>query len=282
MIDIKVMIDCGAEGNFIDQTYTAIMGIKKTALARPIKVQNIDGTLNQAGTITHYVNITLEIGERKRNEWLYITKLGKQKVILGTPWLKKENPDINWQLSMINWRNEVHPRPPSKEREEGEFTDPPEHLEELAIQHGNFEELWINTKLSHSQTIAHGLEQKKDIPIQELVLELYHKWLDIFNEKASHRFPDPRPWDHAIDMKPDFEPKSFKAYSLTPEERDLQETFIKENLEKGYIRPSKSPMASPFFFVAKKEKGKLRPTQDYRYLNEWTIKSGTYHFYDKT
>jgi len=32
-------------------------------------------------------------------------------------------------------------------------------------------------------------------------------------------------------------------------------------------------MASPFFFVAKKEKGKLRPTQDYRYLNDWTIKN---------
>jgi hypothetical protein len=31
-------------------------------------------------------------------------------------------------------------------------------------------------------------------------------------------------------------------------------------------------MASPFFFVKKKD-GKLRPCQDYRYLNEWTIKN---------
>ena len=31
-------------------------------------------------------------------------------------------------------------------------------------------------------------------------------------------------------------------------------------------------MASPFFFVNKKD-GKLRPTQDYRYLNQWTIKN---------
>ena len=48
--------------------------------------------------------------------------------------------------------------------------------------------------------------------------------------------------------------------------------FLKENLEKGYIRPSQSPMASPFFFVGKKD-GKLRPCQDYRYLNEHTIKN---------
>ena len=31
-------------------------------------------------------------------------------------------------------------------------------------------------------------------------------------------------------------------------------------------------MASPFFFVDKKD-GKLRPTQDYQYLNEWMIKN---------
>ena len=31
-------------------------------------------------------------------------------------------------------------------------------------------------------------------------------------------------------------------------------------------------MASPFFFVNKKD-GKLRPCQDYRYLNDWTIKN---------
>ena len=31
-------------------------------------------------------------------------------------------------------------------------------------------------------------------------------------------------------------------------------------------------MASPFFYVKKKD-GKLRPCQDYHYLNEWTIKN---------
>ena len=36
-IDIKVLIDCGVEGHFIDQTYATIMGIKKLALDTPIK-----------------------------------------------------------------------------------------------------------------------------------------------------------------------------------------------------------------------------------------------------
>ena len=35
---------------------------------------------------------------------------------------------------------------------------------------------------------------------------------------------------------------------------------------------SKSPMASPFFFIKKKD-GSLRPVQDYQKLNDMTIKN---------
>ena len=57
-------------------------------------------------------------------------------------------------------------------------------------------------------------------------------------------------------MKERFEPKSFKNYNLMPAEQIELDKFLKENLEKGYIRPSQSLMASPFFFVNKKD-GKL-------------------------
>ena len=73
-------------------------------------------------------------------------------------------------------------------------------------------------------------------------------------------------------MKEDFEPKSFSPYKLTPGEQMKLDKFLKENLDKGYIQPSQSPMASPMFFVAKKD-GKLRPCQDYQYLNQRTIKN---------
>ena len=51
------------------------------------------------------------------------------------------------------------------------------------------------------------------------------------------------------------------------------DNFLEENLKKGYIQPSKSPMASPFFFVAKKDADALRPCQDYRLLNEGMVKN---------
>jgi len=48
--------------------------------------------------------------------------------------------------------------------------------------------------------------------------------------------------------------------------------FILEQLRKGYIRPLKSPQTAPVSFIGKKD-DKKRMIQDYRYLNEWTIKN---------
>ena len=47
--------------------------------------------------------------------------------------------------------------------------------------------------------------------------------------------------------------------------------FISEQLRKEYIRPSKLPQIVLVFFVRKKD-GKKQMVQNYRYLNEWTVK----------
>ena len=101
----------------------------------------------------------------------------------------------------------------------------------------------------------------------------YHKHLKVFSEEESQRFPPSRPWDHAIDLKPDApDTINCKIYPTTPTEDIALRKFLDEQLAKGYIRPSKSPYASPFFFI-KKNDGKLRPVQDYRRLNQHTIRN---------
>jgi len=50
----------------------------------------------------------------------------------------------------------------------------PDNLEDIAIQYGELKELWINVKMSLFQTITHEHNQKKDIPVKELVPEEYH------------------------------------------------------------------------------------------------------------
>lgn len=49
----------------------------------------------------------------------------------------------------------------------------------------------------------------------------------------------------------------------------MVKTFLDEQVKKGYICPSISPHASPFFFI-KKKNGKLRPVQDYQKINSIT------------
>ena len=106
----------------------------------------------------------------------------------------------------------------------------------------------------------------------EQILKEYHEYMDVFNENKADHFPESQPWDHKIELKEGFQPKLFKMYNLTPEEQKELDNWTKDNLNKGYIQPSQSPMASPFFYVKKKD-GKLRPCQDYQYLNEWTLKN---------
>ena len=73
-------------------------------------------------------------------------------------------------------------------------------------------------------------------------------------------------------MKPDFKPSDCKVYPLVLKEQDTLKDFITENLASRRIQYSKSLIASPFFFI-KKEDGTLRLVQDYRKLNEGTIKN---------
>ena len=135
------------------------------------------------------------------------------------------------------------------------------------------DEVWINTKTNMATSLAAEANSKKpEFTPKQLIPEEYHKYLDIFDEEKANRYLESRSWDHKIKMKPEFELKSFKTYNLTQEEQSKLDKFLKENLDKGYIKSSESPMASPFFFVKKKD-GKLRPCQDYWYLNNWTVKN---------
>ncbi|ESK82587.1 reverse transcriptase-rnase h-integrase, partial [Moniliophthora roreri MCA 2997] len=133
-------------------------------------------------------------------------------------------------------------------------------------------EVLIGAKTTASQEMAHQQQTVKK-EIEELIPSYLIRYRDRFEKGKAERFPPTRTYDHAIDLKPDFVPRNCKLYPLSPAEQEEQDKFLKENLQKGYIRKSKSPMASPFFFVAKKEKGALRPTQDYRELNKGTIKN---------
>ena len=94
----------------------------------------------------------------------------------------------------------------------------------------------------------------------------------MFSKESFDVLPNHKPWDHAIELIPGETPAGCKVYSLSPSEQKELDTFIQENLDSGRIQPSKSPMASPVFFIKKKDSG-LWLVQDYRALNAMTVKN---------
>ena len=103
------------------------------------------------------------------------------------------------------------------------------------------------------------------------MLEQFHKWIKVFGKKQLERILTRKVWNHVIDVKERFVPRKGKVYPLSREEREEVREFVKEQLRKEYIWPSKSLQTVLVFFVGKKD-GKKQMVQDYRYLNEWTIK----------
>jgi hypothetical protein len=289
---------------------------------------------------------------------LYITDTGPHDIILGTPWLKLHNPDVDWHDNTVsitrcpptcklvnqpstlrNFRKQT-PRPSVKDTDSSRTLGATfltikdngalqiNHLfipgnnnnnntqddEETPVSPGRtITTAWVlkAVKLTRaipniqsctfeigdailytdkyteddndtitiwagftkSQELAEAaLAATKQRAYDEIVPKAYRDYDDVFSKEASKQKPKLGPFDHAIDLKPGFEPKSCKLYPLSPSEQVALDEWLEEHLKKGYIRPSKSPMASPFFFVKKKD-GSLRPIQDYRYLNSGTIKN---------
>jgi reverse transcriptase-like protein/integrase-like protein len=126
-------------------------------------------------------------------------------------------------------------------------------------------------KTTIAQQLAEQALSKEEQSWEELVPQQYHKFGSVFSEIDSERFPGPRKWDHAIDLKPEA-PTSIdcRVYPLSPKEKEEQKEFLAENLRLKRIRRSNSPYASGFFLIRKKD-GKFRPVQDYQNLNKWTI-----------
>jgi hypothetical protein len=97
----QALIDCGATGCFIDIEWVKLNNILTRPLSKPILVYNVDGTANDAGTITDIADIILRYENHSECTQLAITRLGKQSLILGYNWLRNHNPEINWQTKDV-------------------------------------------------------------------------------------------------------------------------------------------------------------------------------------
>ena len=275
------LIDSGAEGNFMDSTYANQQGIVTQKKTNPEKVVPIDGRPIQPGIIDREAACTLRIGEHSEEVRLDIIHTPKHPIILGHPWLWRNDPKISWKKSTIDF-----PQPPTthitdepgtdshtgKPAEENYETDATEEKDEEESIEGEVERLLgsigppIPEELSTPSDGDHGDGDKEVVPPD------YTEFTDVFSKVEADKLPPRREYDCPIDLIDGKVPPFGPIYSLSEPELQSLRDYLKENLEKGFIVPSKSPAASPILFQRKKD-GSLRLCVDYRKLNEITQKN---------
>jgi hypothetical protein len=264
------LLDCGATENFVHVDYTRQMKLPVKTLEQPRKIINVDGSPNTQGDITHYTDLSVQHGKSKVLLRFFLTNIGERDFILGYPWFAAVQPNIDWargwiamdQLPVIFRTQDAHKTRfiPRQVNVPKRPADGPVYLAFVSFP-----------QRSSKQMLASQLAERNRKNDKTPLPQEYEQHAKVFSEREAQRFPGPRIWDHVIELKKDA-PSTIpgKVYALTQVEQKALQEFLTEHLKKGYIRPLKSPYASPFFFIKKKD-GKLRPVQDYRKVNEWTI-----------
>src|SRR6202789_1056477 len=307
---ISPLVDCRATREVIDRHYAKSSGFKLVKLTEPIPVFNVNGTPNKAGSITEVVNLILHYKNHSERTTFAVCGLGKQKLILGHSWLREHNPEINWVTQEVKMsrcpprccpgcRDEVRQERAARKAEirrmdacttgltpeidhdfyspdEGTSDEVPESIEDedrifatgLLPSPSSMD---IRASSTISQRLAEAFKSNSEAtspPIPEYLKE----FSSVFSKESFDVLPESKDWDHAIELIPGSKASNSKVYPLSPSEQKELDVFLKENLETRRIRPSKSPMASPVFFIKKKD-GSLRLVQDYRALNAMTVKN---------
>ncbi|SJL16283.1 uncharacterized protein ARMOST_19803 [Armillaria ostoyae] len=217
----------------------------------------------------------MTIGNHSEHIDFAVTDLGSKDLYLRHDWLKRHNPVINWETGTIIFGccqcvKNLFPLPNA---------DPDDHWDEeledgdriLAV---NMEEELIIRAIHHANdlTAAANMEKPKKT-FEEMVPADYCSFRDLFSKENFDELPERKPWDHTIELVPNAKSTlDCKVYPLNRDKQEQLDKFLDKNLKSGRIKESKSPFASPFFFVKKKDRS-LQPVQDYRKLNEMTIKN---------
>ena len=100
-VTVKVLLDSGATGMFIDRKFADKHGFRMDKLEKPLIVTNVDGSNNSGGRITHEVECNVYYRGHQERMKFDVCNLGRTDVILGMPWLAAHNPEIDWEKGEV-------------------------------------------------------------------------------------------------------------------------------------------------------------------------------------
>lgn len=234
---LAALVDSGAEANIIDIKLARQLGLENHRLTPPIPARALDGHL--LGSVTHVtapVSMSMS-GNHQETIQFHLLHSPGQPLILGYPWLRRHNPQLDWVTGVVReWGEDCH------------------------------RTCLLAAALPPRPVPTNSAPDLSNVP------KCYHDLREVFNKTRATSLPPHRPYDCAIDLLPGTAPPRGRLYSLSAPERQSMEDYINDSLSAGLIRPSSSPAGAGFFFVGKKD-GSLRPCIDYRGLNDITVKN---------
>ncbi len=91
---VVAMIDSGAATTFISRQFVVENCVATRKLDCPIVLYNIIGTHHDA--ISDVTILELQVGEHCECMVFMVTDIGAEDVIIGRDWLRKHNPNVDW------------------------------------------------------------------------------------------------------------------------------------------------------------------------------------------
>jgi hypothetical protein len=84
-----------------------------------------------------------------------------------------------------------------------------------------------------------------------IVPDKFQQYVKVLGKELTDKLPDYKPYDHVIDLKDGEQLPWGPMYPLNETELQALWDYLKEMLELGKFRPSKSPAAAPIIFIPK-------------------------------
>jgi len=194
---IKVLLDSGTTGMFMDRQTAARHGFKLQKLERLLVVRNVDGTNNSGGAITHQVECNIFYKGHMERIRMDVCDLGKTEVILGMPWLAAHNPEINWETGEVKMTR----CPPLYGRKSQKMK---KKVKRMATEEEEKIVCWV---IDDKEDWGREEEIEEDHrKIEEIVPGKFLKWKKVFGKVESKRMPTRKIWNHTIDLKETFKP----------------------------------------------------------------------------
>ena len=101
-VSTEVLGDTGASSmGYLDSAFVAKSRLPTRRLLRPIPVYNVDGTLNEAGSVTHVAEVVVRYKGHSERAQFAVTRLGRHNMILGIGWFRLHNPEIDWATGEV-------------------------------------------------------------------------------------------------------------------------------------------------------------------------------------